>query len=67
MAANKRIGEDIDEESLDLPGVPEDAGIVELPAMKAGDVTASFTALDPHHAASAMLTPCVIGLFIGHL
>ena len=38
MEAKKASGEDIDVEALDLPGVPEDAIIEELPAMKAADV-----------------------------
>ena len=38
MAAQKAIGEEIDVEALDLPGVPEDAYIGELPAMKVEDV-----------------------------
>ena len=48
MAAKKRIGEDIDEESLDLPGVPEDADVVELPAMKVGDVRGCVEAIAAH-------------------
>jgi hypothetical protein len=48
MAAKKRIGEDIDEESLDLPGVPEDADVVGLPAMKAGDVRGCVEAIAAH-------------------
>jgi hypothetical protein len=38
MAAQKAIGEEIDVEDLDLPGVPEDAIIEELPAIKVEDV-----------------------------
>jgi hypothetical protein len=38
MAAQKAMGERIDVDSLDLPGVPEDAIIEELPAMKVGDM-----------------------------
>jgi hypothetical protein len=38
MAAQRAIGEEIDVEGLDLPGVPEDAYIEELPAMNVGDV-----------------------------
>ena len=38
MAAQKAIGDEIDVESLDLPGVPEDAWIEELPAMQVEDV-----------------------------
>jgi hypothetical protein len=53
MAAQKALGEEIDVEALSLPGVPEDAIIEELPAMKVGDVRgcveaiASAAALDP--------------------
>ncbi len=38
MAAQKAIQEEIDVESLDLPGVPEEAWLEELPAMKVEDV-----------------------------
>jgi hypothetical protein len=38
IAAQKATGEEMDVEVLDLPGVPEDAYIEELPAMKVGDV-----------------------------
>jgi hypothetical protein len=38
MAAQRAAGGEIDVESLDLPGVPKDAIIEELPAMKAEDV-----------------------------
>jgi hypothetical protein len=38
MAAQKAMGEEIEVESLDLPGVPEDAWIEELPAMNVEDV-----------------------------
>jgi hypothetical protein len=38
MAARKRWEGEIDEDDLDLPGVPEDADVVELPPMKAEDV-----------------------------
>ena len=38
MAAQEAMGEEIEVESLDLPGVPEDAWIEELPAMKVEDV-----------------------------
>ena len=40
MAARRAIGEEVDVEHLDLPGVPEDASLEELPAMKAEDVRA---------------------------
>jgi hypothetical protein len=36
--AQKAMGKKMDVEDLDLPGVPEDAWIEELPAMEAGDV-----------------------------
>ena len=48
IAAKKRIGEDIDEEGLDLPGVPEDADVLELPAMKASDVRGCMEAIAAH-------------------
>ena len=38
MAAQKAVEEEIDVEGLNLPGVPEDAWIEELPAMKVEDV-----------------------------
>ncbi|PLS82606.1 MAG: hypothetical protein CYG60_24075 [Actinobacteria bacterium] len=38
VAAQKAIGEEIDVEGLELPGVPDDAWIEELPAMKVADV-----------------------------
>src|SRR5215208_6637332 len=38
MAAEKAVGERIDVERLELPGVPDDAYIEELPAMKVEDV-----------------------------
>ena len=38
MAAQKDLEEEIDVEGLELPGVPEDTIITELPAMKVGDV-----------------------------
>ena len=53
MEAQKAKGEEIDQDDLDLPGVPEDEAIEELPAMKASDVRgcveaiASHVALDP--------------------
>ncbi len=48
MAAKKAAGEQIDEEALDLPGVPEDAMIEELPAMKAADVRGCVKAIAAH-------------------
>jgi hypothetical protein len=53
MEAKKAAGEDIDAEALDLPGVPDDAMIEELPAMKVADVRgcveaiAAYVSLDP--------------------
>jgi hypothetical protein len=53
MEAKKAAGEDIDVEVLDLPGVPDDAMIEELPAMKVADVRgcveaiAAYVSLDP--------------------
>lgn len=38
IRAKRAMGGEIDLEALDLPGVPEDAAIEELPAMKAADV-----------------------------
>jgi hypothetical protein len=38
VAAQRAMGEEIEVESLDLPGIPEDAWIEELPAMKVEDV-----------------------------
>ncbi len=38
MAAEKSLGGDIDVEELDLPGVPEDAMIEELPPMRVSEV-----------------------------
>jgi hypothetical protein len=48
MEAKKAIGEDIDVEALDLPGVPEDAAIEELPAMKVSDVRGCVEAIAGH-------------------
>jgi hypothetical protein len=48
MEAKKAKGEDIDWEDLDLPGVPEDAMIEELPAMKASDVRGCVEAIAGH-------------------
>jgi hypothetical protein len=48
MEAKKAAGRDIDVEVLDLPGVPEDAMIAELPAMKAADVRACVEAIAAH-------------------
>jgi hypothetical protein len=45
MTAKKKTGEEIDVESLKLPGVPEGADVVELPAMKAGDVRGCVEAI----------------------
>jgi hypothetical protein len=48
MEAKKVSGEDIDVEALDLPGVPEDAMIEELPAMKVADVRGCVEAIAGH-------------------
>jgi hypothetical protein len=48
MEAKKAVEEEIDEESLDLPGVPEDAAIEELPAMKVADVRGCVEAIAAH-------------------
>lgn len=48
ITAKKRTEEEIDEDSLGLPGVPEDADVVELPAMKAGDVRGCVEAIAAH-------------------
>ncbi len=45
LIAAKKEGEEIDEEALDLPGVPEDAYIEELPPMKAKDVRGCVEAI----------------------
>jgi hypothetical protein len=48
MEAKKAAEEEIDEEALDLPGVPEDAAIEELPAMKVADVRGCVEAIAAH-------------------
>jgi hypothetical protein len=48
MEAKKAAGRDIDVEVLDLPGVPEDAMIEELPAMKVNDVRGCVEAIAAH-------------------
>ena len=48
MEAKKAAGEDIDVEVLDLPGVPDDAWIEELPAMKVADVRGCVEAIAAH-------------------
>jgi hypothetical protein len=53
MEAKKASGEDIDVEILDLPGVPEDAMIEELPAMKAVDVRGCVEAIAGHASLAA--------------
>jgi hypothetical protein len=45
MAAEKATEEEIEVEGLELPGVPEDATITELPAMKAEDVIGCVEAI----------------------
>src|SRR5215208_3409356 len=48
MEAKKAAGRKIDDEALDLPGVPEDAAIEELPAMKVADVRGCVEAIAAH-------------------
>jgi hypothetical protein len=48
MEAKKAAGEKIDDEALDLPGVPQDAMIEELPAMKVADVRGCVEAIAVH-------------------
>jgi hypothetical protein len=48
MEAQKAKGEEIDQEALELPGVPEDEAIEELPAMKASDVRGCVEAIAAH-------------------
>jgi hypothetical protein len=48
MEAKKAAGEDIDIEALDLPGVPDDAMIEELPAMKVDDVRGCVESIAAH-------------------
>ena len=48
MEAQKAKGEKIEHEDLDLPGVPEDEAIEELPAMKAADVRGCVKAIAGH-------------------
>ena len=48
MEAKKAAIEEIDDEALDLPGVPEDAMIEELPAMKVADVRRCVEAIAAH-------------------
>jgi hypothetical protein len=48
MEAKKAAVEEIDVEVLDLPGVPEDAMIEELPAMKVADVQGCVDAIAAH-------------------
>jgi selenocysteine lyase/cysteine desulfurase len=50
VEARKSSGEDIDAEALDMPGVPEDAMIEELPAMKVADVRGCVEAIAAHAA-----------------
>jgi hypothetical protein len=53
MEAKKATEAEIDDDALDLPGVPDDAAIEELPAMKVADVRgcveaiAAYVSLDP--------------------
>jgi hypothetical protein len=48
MEAKKATEAEIDVEVLDLPGVPEDAMIEELPAMKVADVRGCVEAIAAH-------------------
>jgi hypothetical protein len=48
ITAQERTGQEIDVEELDLPGVPEDAYIEELPAMKVRDVKGCVEAIAVH-------------------
>jgi len=48
MEAKKAAGREIDVEVLNLPGVPEDAMIEELPAMKVADVRGCVEAIAAH-------------------
>jgi hypothetical protein len=48
MEAKKAAGREIDVEVLDLPGVPDDAMIEELPAMKVEDVRGCVKAIAAH-------------------
>ena len=48
IEAQKAKGEKIDQEDLDLPRVPEDEAIEELPAMKATDVRGCVEAIAGH-------------------
>ena len=48
MEATKATEAEIDVEVLDLPGVPEDAMIEELPAMKVADVRGCVEAIAAH-------------------
>jgi hypothetical protein len=48
IAARKKTGEEIDVEALDLPGVPEDAAIEELPDMKVENIGACIEAIAAH-------------------
>ena len=48
MAAQRAMGERVDVEALDLPGVPEDAMIEELPAMKVADLRGCVEAIAAH-------------------
>jgi hypothetical protein len=48
MEAKKAADAEIDADALDLPGVPEDAAIEELPAMKVADVRGCVEAIAAH-------------------
>ena len=51
IQAKRESEEDIDTDSLELPGVPEDAWIEELPAMKVEDVRGCVEAIAAHAGA----------------
>jgi hypothetical protein len=48
MEAKKKADVEIEQEDLDLPGVPEDEAIEELPAMKVSDVRGCLEAIAGH-------------------
>jgi hypothetical protein len=48
IEAQKKAGEKINQEDLDLPGVPEDEALEELPPMKAADVRGCVEAIAAH-------------------
>jgi hypothetical protein len=48
VAAREELGEEVEAEELDLPGVPEGAAVEDLPAMKASDVRGCVEAIAAH-------------------